>query len=164
MVNNDAHKETRLRFIPSGLANEVLLDAYLRLASFEPAVHSLKQRIFDGYAAEIARDDANHDGVVTASKPTWKAPPTAGNPTTGYTCRRPPTTGWPSPARSTTACCRPGSRPHNAPGYSAAPSPPSTHPLTRPSRKTATTANTPPRHPGPPHHSRGGPGCVGTKR
>jgi hypothetical protein len=66
MVNNDAHKETRLRFIPSGLANEVLLDAYLRLASFEPAVHSLKQRIFDGYAAEIARVDANHDGVVTA--------------------------------------------------------------------------------------------------
>jgi hypothetical protein len=44
----------------------VLLDAYLRLASFEPAVHSLKQRIFDGYAAEIARVDANHDGVVTA--------------------------------------------------------------------------------------------------
>jgi hypothetical protein len=66
MVNNDAHKETRLRFIPSGLGNEVLLDAYLRLASFEPAVHSLKQRIFDGYAAEIARVDANHDGVVTA--------------------------------------------------------------------------------------------------
>jgi hypothetical protein len=66
MVNNDAHKETRLRFTPSGLANEVLLDAYLRLASFEPAVHSLTQRIFDGYAAEVARVDANHDGVVTA--------------------------------------------------------------------------------------------------
>jgi hypothetical protein len=66
MVNNDDHKETRLRFVPSGLANEVLLDAYERLASFEPSVHSLTQRIFDGYAAEIARVDANHDGVVTA--------------------------------------------------------------------------------------------------
>jgi len=66
MVNNDDHKETRLRFVPSGLANEVLLDAYQRLASFEPSVHSLTQRIFDGYAAEIARVDANHDGVVTA--------------------------------------------------------------------------------------------------
>ena len=66
MKQNDAHKETRLRFIPSGLANEVLLDAYLRLASFEPGVHSLKQRIFDGYAAEIARVDSNGDGIITA--------------------------------------------------------------------------------------------------
>jgi hypothetical protein len=66
MVNNDAHKETRLRFIPSGLSNEVLLDAYIRLASFEPGVHDVKQRIFDGYAAEVARVDTNNDGVVTA--------------------------------------------------------------------------------------------------
>lgn len=66
MVNNDAHKETRLRFIPSGLANEVLLDVYLPPVSFEPAVHDLKQRIFDAYAAEVARVDANHDGVLTA--------------------------------------------------------------------------------------------------
>jgi hypothetical protein len=29
-------------------------------------VHSLKQRIFDAYAAEVARVDSNHDGVVTA--------------------------------------------------------------------------------------------------
>jgi hypothetical protein len=63
--NNNAHKETRLRFIPSGLANEVLLDAYVRLASFEPGVHSLKQRIFDGYAAEVARVDTNGDGIVS---------------------------------------------------------------------------------------------------
>jgi hypothetical protein len=66
MINNPAHKETRLRFIPSGLANEVLLDAYVRLASFEPHVHSLKQRIFDGYAAEVARVDTNGDGIITA--------------------------------------------------------------------------------------------------
>jgi len=66
MKPNPAHKETRLRFIPSGLANEVLLDAYLRLASFEPTVHSLRQRIFDGYAAEVARVDTNGDGILTA--------------------------------------------------------------------------------------------------
>ncbi len=66
MVNNPAHKETRLRFIPSGLANEILLDAYLRVASFEPRVHDLSQRIFDGYAAEVARVDSNGDGVLTA--------------------------------------------------------------------------------------------------
>src|SRR6266571_563157 len=65
MKPNPAHKETRLRFIPSGLANEVLLDAYVRHASFEPGVHSLKQRIFDGYAAEVARVDTNHDGIVS---------------------------------------------------------------------------------------------------
>lgn len=65
MVNIDAHKETRLRFIPSGLANEVLLDVYARPASFKPTVHSLRQRIFDAYAAEVARVDTNHDGVIT---------------------------------------------------------------------------------------------------
>jgi hypothetical protein len=66
MKPNPAHKETRLRFLPSGLANEVLLDAYVRHASFEPGVHSLKQRIFDGYAAEVARVDTNGDGILTA--------------------------------------------------------------------------------------------------
>jgi hypothetical protein len=66
MVNNNAHKETRLRFLPSGLANEVLLDAYLRPASFEPTVHRINQRIFDAYAAEVARVDTNADGVVSA--------------------------------------------------------------------------------------------------
>jgi hypothetical protein len=65
MVNNNAHKETRLRFIPSGLANEVLLDVYLRTASFEPNVHNLNQRIFDAYAAEVARVDLNKDGVIS---------------------------------------------------------------------------------------------------
>jgi hypothetical protein len=64
-VNNDDHKETRLRFIPSGLANEVLLDAYVRVASFEPAVVDLSQRLFDAYAAEVARIDEDGDGVLT---------------------------------------------------------------------------------------------------
>src|SRR5438045_130042 len=47
MPNNDDHKEKRLRFIPSGLSNEVMLDVYERLASFEPYEHDLSQRIFD---------------------------------------------------------------------------------------------------------------------
>ncbi|GAA4536983.1 hypothetical protein [Amycolatopsis samaneae] len=66
MPNNDEHKEKRLRFVPSGLGNEVLLDVYLRTASFEPYVYDLSQRIFDAYAAEVARVDANHNGVVDA--------------------------------------------------------------------------------------------------
>jgi hypothetical protein len=65
-VNNDDHKEKRLRFLPSGLSNEVLLDAYVRIKSFEPKVHNLNKRIFDAYAAEVARVDANGDGVVDA--------------------------------------------------------------------------------------------------
>jgi hypothetical protein len=66
MVNNPDHKEKRLRFIPSGLANEILLDVYVRVASFEPAVTDKKQRLFDAYPKEVARVDENGDGVVSA--------------------------------------------------------------------------------------------------
>jgi hypothetical protein len=65
MENNDDHKETRLRFVPSGLANEVLLDVYVRVASFEPGVQDLTQRLFDAYAAEVARVDQDGDGVIS---------------------------------------------------------------------------------------------------
>jgi hypothetical protein len=61
---NEEHAEMRLRFIPSGLANEILLDVYARPASFEPNVVDFNQRLFDAYAAEVARIDENHDGVV----------------------------------------------------------------------------------------------------
>jgi len=62
----DNPTETRNRFIPSGLANEVMLDVYARPASFEPSQHSLQQRIFDAYAAEVARvDGSDHDGVIS---------------------------------------------------------------------------------------------------
>jgi hypothetical protein len=57
--------ETRNRFIPSGLANEVLLDVFVRVASFEPDVTDVGQRIFDAYAQEIARVDANGDGAIS---------------------------------------------------------------------------------------------------
>ena len=63
--NDEDQKETRLRFIPSGLANEVMLDAFVRVKSFEPNVTNLATRLYDGYAAEVARVDQNHDGVVT---------------------------------------------------------------------------------------------------
>jgi hypothetical protein len=66
MVLNNDHKEKRLRFIPSGLANEVLLDVYVRVVSFEPKVTDKKQRLFDAYAKEVARIDQNGDGIVTS--------------------------------------------------------------------------------------------------
>jgi len=37
-ATDPAQNETRLRFIPSGLANEVFLDTFERVASFEPSV------------------------------------------------------------------------------------------------------------------------------
>ncbi len=64
MVQNDEHKEKRLRFIPSGLANEILLDVYVRRASFEPRVTDPILRLFDASAAEIARIDENGDGIL----------------------------------------------------------------------------------------------------
>ncbi|HWE22684.1 MAG TPA: hypothetical protein VG496_01975 [Myxococcales bacterium] len=62
----DAQREFRQRGIPSGLANEVFLDVYLRRASFEPQVKNLQQRLFDAYAAEVARVDLNGDGIISA--------------------------------------------------------------------------------------------------
>jgi hypothetical protein len=63
----DSQREFRQRFIPSGLANEVLLDTYERIASFEPGV-PFPQRLFDAYAAEVARVDQNGDGVISAEE------------------------------------------------------------------------------------------------
>jgi len=62
----DAQREFRERGIPSGLANEVFLDVYERPASFEASVTDLEQRLFDAYAAEVARVDQNGDGIVSA--------------------------------------------------------------------------------------------------
>ncbi|HEV8609329.1 MAG TPA: hypothetical protein VGS98_04590 [Thermoanaerobaculia bacterium] len=61
---DDEHAETRNRFIPSGLANEILLDVYVRLNSFEPLETDLNQRLFKANAAEVARIDENGDGVL----------------------------------------------------------------------------------------------------
>jgi hypothetical protein len=62
----DTQREFRFRNIPSGLANEIYLDVYERRASFEPHVTNLQNRLFDAYAAEVARVDANGDGVISA--------------------------------------------------------------------------------------------------
>ena len=67
-ADDDSQREFRQRFIPSGLANEVFLDVYERLASFEPGVGDFDQRLFDAYAAEVARVDTNNDGVVSAAE------------------------------------------------------------------------------------------------
>lgn len=53
-----------MRRLYSGLANEILLDVYARSASFEPGVKNLQRRLFDAYAAEVARVDTNHDGIA----------------------------------------------------------------------------------------------------
>jgi hypothetical protein len=62
----DAQREFRQRTIPSGLAKEIFLDVYERPASFEPGTKNLQRRLFDAYAAEVARVDTNGDGIVSA--------------------------------------------------------------------------------------------------
>jgi hypothetical protein len=64
----DAQREFRQRGVPSGLANEIYLDVYERRASFEPQVTNLQQRLFDAYAAEVARVDQNGDGIISATE------------------------------------------------------------------------------------------------
>lgn len=61
----DAQREFRQRFIPSGLAREIFLDTYERLASFEPGT-GFPKRLFDAYAMEVRRVDTNGDGVISA--------------------------------------------------------------------------------------------------
>jgi hypothetical protein len=63
----DAQREFRERGIPSGLAHEVYLDVYERPASFEPGEKNLERRVFDAYAAEVARVDPDHHGIITAT-------------------------------------------------------------------------------------------------
>src|SRR6516165_5045123 len=63
----DAQREFRQRGVPSGLANEIYLDVYERRASFEPHVRNLEKRLFDAYAAEVARVNPNGNGIITAA-------------------------------------------------------------------------------------------------
>ena len=62
---NPAHLEFRNRFIPSGLDQEVLYNAFVRVASFHPGITDVGQRLFLSYAQEIARVDQNGDGVIS---------------------------------------------------------------------------------------------------
>ena len=52
--------------MPSGIANEALLNAFERLASFEPGEHNLEKRLLDGYKAAVALVDTNGDGIISA--------------------------------------------------------------------------------------------------
>jgi hypothetical protein len=64
----DSQREFRQRFIPSGLANEIFLDVFERLASFKPDENNLTGRLFKAYAEEVARVDQNGDGVISAAE------------------------------------------------------------------------------------------------
>jgi hypothetical protein len=64
--DDDAQREFRNRFIPSGLANEIYLDVFERLVSFESDVTGFGKRLNDAYAQEVARVDQNQDGVISA--------------------------------------------------------------------------------------------------
>ena len=52
MVNNDDHQKTRLRFILSGLANEVWLDVSVHLVSCESSVTNCPALLFDVHAPQ----------------------------------------------------------------------------------------------------------------
>ena len=67
-AEDDSQREFRMRFIPSGLANEIFLDVYERPVSFEPGVTDFGPRLFDAYAAEVVRVDTNGDGVISAAE------------------------------------------------------------------------------------------------
>src|SRR6266852_5981511 len=60
-----AQRESRLRFIPSGLTDEVIQDVFTRVKSFEPGVADVAQRLFDAYAYEVSLVDQDGDGVVS---------------------------------------------------------------------------------------------------
>ena len=64
-ANVDSQREHRQRFIPSGLAHEIYLDTYVRVASFEQGT-PFPQRLHDAYVAEVKRVDTNGDGVISA--------------------------------------------------------------------------------------------------
>jgi len=62
---NPDHLEKRLRFIPSGLTDEVIQDVFTRVKSFESGVTDPGQRLFDAYAYEVSLVDQNGDGVIS---------------------------------------------------------------------------------------------------
>lgn len=62
----DAQREYRQRFVPSGIAHEAYLNAFQRLASFEPEERDLTQRLLKGYKAAVALADTDRNGIITA--------------------------------------------------------------------------------------------------
>ncbi len=66
-VGFENQRESRERGVPSGLANEIFLDVYQRLASFMPSEKNLERRLFEAYEEEVERVDPNHHGIITAN-------------------------------------------------------------------------------------------------
>jgi len=64
-ADDPAQLEFRNRFIPSGLDQELLLSAFVRVKSFRPEVTDAGMRLFLAYAQEIGRVDQNGDGVIS---------------------------------------------------------------------------------------------------
>ena len=56
--------ETQNRFIPSNLANEILLDVFIRTQSFAPGV-GMPDRQFIAFQRKVAKIDTNEDGAVS---------------------------------------------------------------------------------------------------
>ena len=72
--------------------NEIFLDVYERLASFEPG-SPFPQRLFDAYAAEVARVDTNGDGIISAVEGRHRHARRTASPTTrACSSRRPRST------------------------------------------------------------------------
>ena len=64
-AENPDRTEKRNRFIPSGLAEEIYLNVFCRVRSFQPDVTDVGQRLLNSYAIEVARVDTNGDGVIS---------------------------------------------------------------------------------------------------
>ena len=56
--------ETRNRFIPSRLANEILLDVFVRTQSFAPGV-GMPDRLYMAYQRQVAKVDLDGDGAIS---------------------------------------------------------------------------------------------------
>ena len=67
-AENPERTEKRNRFIPSGLTEEIFLNAFCRVRSFQPDVTDVGQRLLNSYAIEVARVDTNGDGVISFSE------------------------------------------------------------------------------------------------
>jgi hypothetical protein len=66
-IGFESQREFRERGVPSGLANEIFLDAYERPVSFMPNEKNLQRRLFEAYEDEVARVDPNDHGIITAN-------------------------------------------------------------------------------------------------
>jgi hypothetical protein len=64
----DSQREFRERFIPSGIAREVFLNAFERLDSFRPGLDNLTRRLQEGYEAALTVADVDHNGIISAAE------------------------------------------------------------------------------------------------